>query len=83
MYEDCAGCEGCPQELNERTLDLGYEFGGFVLPIIKGLGGVLVVGDAAEAAELRRGEVFSGMGRAIRVDTDFRAAADQWGKECS
>lgn len=61
MYEGCAGCEGCPQEENERTLDLGYEFGGFVLPVIKGLGKVLVVGDAAEAAELRRGEVFSGM----------------------
>jgi uracil-DNA glycosylase family 4 len=61
MYNGCQGCAGCPQERNERTLDLPYEFGGFVLPVIKGLGRVLVVGDHAEAAELRRGEVFSGM----------------------
>ncbi len=60
MYNGCVGCAGCPQERNERTLELPYEFGGFVLPVIKGLGGVLVVGDHAEAAELRRGEVFSG-----------------------
>ncbi len=60
LYQDCEGCGGCPMEKNERELDLPYEFGGFVLPVLKDTAKILAVGDWADKAERVRGEVFSG-----------------------
>jgi uracil-DNA glycosylase family 4 len=61
MFEGCAGCTGCPQLIAERDLDLGYAFGGFVLPVEHPGASILAIGDQADYAEYKRGEVFSGM----------------------
>ncbi len=60
IYGGCVGCNDCPQSIAERDIDTGYAFGGFVLPVLNDAK-ILVVGDQADFAEYKRGEVWSGM----------------------